>query len=81
MLLVLVGGLIVLAGVGLALWPLIETYQTALSDPLSDAATTAETGVKAKMLRGVYVAIPGIVLIVIGKVMLKRALIRSLRGK
>lgn len=81
MMLVLLGGVIFLVGVGVALWPVIETYQANLNDALGESATTAETDLKGKMLRGVFVALPGLVLIVIGKIMLKRALIRSLRGK
>lgn len=80
-LLVLLGGLIVLVGIGVAVWPLVETYQANLNDALGDTATVAETNLQGKMLRGVYVAIPGLILIVIGKVLLKRALIRALRAK
>ncbi|GJQ29255.1 MAG: hypothetical protein HBSAPP03_11390 [Phycisphaerae bacterium] len=80
-LLVLIGGAVILAGLGVGLWPIIETYRANLADALGDSATAAETDLQARMLRGVWVALPGVVLMIVGKMMLKAALVRRLRGK
>ncbi|CAG1009169.1 hypothetical protein PHYC_03666 [Phycisphaerales bacterium] len=77
--LILVGGAVILAGIGVALWPLIEVYQQNLSNAMGDSATVAETNLQSKMLRGVYIAVPGAVVLVVGKMMVKAAIIRKLR--
>lgn len=79
--LILVGGAIVLAGIGLALWPLIAAYQQNMANPMGDGATAAETDLQSKMLRGVYVGVPGLIVMIAGKMMVKAAIIRKLRSK
>jgi hypothetical protein len=78
--LILIGGAVVLAGIGLALWPLIEVYQQNINNAMGDAATTAETNLQARMLRGVYVGVPGLVVLIAGKMMVKAAIIRKIRA-
>ena len=71
-LLLLVGLLIVLCGIGWALFQLIEIYGAAMNDPLAQPEG-AEADVSRRMLLGVAVGASGIIPFLIGMGMLRRA--------
>ncbi len=69
--LMLVGGLVILAGAFIALSSLSSLYQGAVDDPMHQSET-AEQDTSRTMLRGAGVGAPGAVLMLAGKVMLAR---------
>ena len=70
--LLLVGLLVVLSGIGWALFQLMGIYGAALNDPLAQPAG-AEADVSRRMLLGVAVGASGIIPFLVGMQLLRRA--------
>lgn len=70
-LLIILGGLLALTGIGLALMQLSSLYDSVLDKPL-DLPDGFEKHSADQMLRYAIIAAPGAVMVLIGKIMLKR---------
>lgn len=80
LLLTLLGGAIILAGGGYAMYHLVSIYYNNVNDPLGQA-DGAEANVSHQMLIGVGVGAIGILPFLIGSVILKVSLFRRLFAK
>jgi hypothetical protein len=65
--LTIIGGLGALAGLALALAPLLQTYRANLTDPLGDSASKAEATLSKDMLRGAILGGAGVAIMLVGK--------------
>lgn len=76
--LMLLGGAIVLAGMGIALRQLIGLYAGVLDDPLGQPEGTEDAAQQA-MFRGLILGATGVLPFIVGSALVKGAIVRRLR--
>jgi hypothetical protein len=80
-LLLVIGLIVVVVGVFMALRPVLSVYESAMSDPLSDKGPQDGKEVSRAMIPGLITAAIGLPMVLVGSIMLKIMLFKSLRNK